>query len=65
MLNKIELVEEEETSLFPCNEMQCWEAIDTFNYDYTIIHSNYVAVIASPDGCRVTCCCSTREMLYS
>ena len=50
MLNKIELVEEEETSLFPCNEMQCWEAIDTFNYDYTIIHSNYVAVIASPHG---------------
>ena len=39
MLNKIELVEEEETSSFPCNEKQCWEAMDTFNYDYTIIHS--------------------------
>ena len=35
MLNKIELVEEVETSSFPCNEMQCSEAIDTFNYDYT------------------------------
>ena len=63
MLNKIELVREEQTSSFPCNEKQCWEAIDTFTI--MIIHSNYVAVIASPDGCRVTYCCSTREMLYS
>ena len=47
MLNKIELVEEKETSSFPCNEMQCWEAIDT---SIMIIHSNYVAVIASPHG---------------
>ena len=48
VLNKIELVEEEVSSSFPCNEKQCWEAIDTFTI--MIIHSNYVAVIASPHG---------------